>query len=112
MPFYVMPLYQHTLRGLMDAGIERNRILPLFSLILDGVEAAHLLRVWHRDLKPENVLCDANSGSAVIADFGIAHFEEDELYTAVETRNGDRLANFQYAAPEQRIRGGASRLKS
>ncbi len=106
MPFYVMPLYQHTLRGLMDAGIERNRILPLFSLILDGVEAAHLLRVWHRDLKPENVLCDANSGSAVIADFGIAHFEEDELYTAVETRNGDRLANFQYAAPEQRIRGG------
>ena len=41
----------------------------------------------------------------MVADFGIAHFEEDELYTAVETRNGDRLANFQYAAPEQRDRG-------
>lgn len=42
----------------------------------------------------------------VLTDFGIAEFGEDELYTAVETKDGTRLANFQYAAPEQRIRGG------
>lgn len=43
----------------------------------------------------------------VIADFGIAHFEEEELLTAVETQSQDRLANFEYAAPEQRRRGQA-----
>lgn len=40
-----------------------------------------------------------------MADFGIAHFEEEEILTAVETRRDDRLANFLYSAPEQRIRG-------
>lgn len=105
MPFYIMPLYPRTLRELMDTGIKHEEFLPLFSRVLDGVEAAHLMRVWHRDLKPENILCDEACTSVVVADFGIAHFEEDELYTAVETRNGDRLANFQYAAPEQRDRG-------
>lgn len=112
MPFYVMPLYPRTLRDLMDAGIKHDQIVPLFSRVLDGVEAAHLLRVWHRDLKPENILCDAGCASVVVADFGIAHFEEDELYTAVETKNGDRLANFQYAAPEQRVRGGQVDLRA
>jgi hypothetical protein len=42
----------------------------------------------------------------VVADFGIAHFGEEELLTAVETKNDERLANFIYAAPEQKIRGG------
>jgi serine/threonine protein kinase len=106
-PFYVMPMYQTTLRGLMKARIEPDRVLPLFSQVLDGVEAAHLMGVWHRDLKPENILCDQDRGAIVVADFGIAHFEEEEIYTAVETRNADRLANFQYAAPEQRVRGRA-----
>src|SRR5262249_38541747 len=31
----------------------------------------------------------------------------EDLYTLVETRPGDRLANFLYAAPEQRSRGQA-----
>jgi hypothetical protein len=59
-----------------------------------------------RDLKPENILIHG-TGVPVVADFGIAHFEQEELYTAVETRDNERLANFQYAAPEQRIRGRA-----
>lgn len=41
----------------------------------------------------------------MIADFGIARFEEGELLTAVETKDSEKLANFQYAAPEQRRRG-------
>lgn len=105
-PFNVMPLYQITLRGLMKVGINPDRVLALFSRVLDGVEAAHLMSVWHRDLKPENILSDQNGDSMVVADFGIAHFEEEELYTAVETKAADRLANFQYAAPEQRTRSG------
>jgi serine/threonine protein kinase len=105
-PFYVMPYYSKTLRDLMKQGITHERILTLFCQTLDAVEAAHLKKVWHRDLKPENVLYDAPSDTLLVADFGIAHFGEEELYTLVETSAHDRLANFQYAAPEQRARGG------
>ncbi len=104
-PFYVMPYYAATLRDLMKRGISREKVLPLFSQILDGVEAAHLKNVWHRDLKPENILYDGTTESYLVADFGIAHFGEEELYTLVETKAHERLANFQYAAPEQRARG-------
>lgn len=41
-----------------------------------------------------------------MADFGIARFNEEIMLTAVETSSASRLANFQYAAPEQRVRGG------
>ncbi len=105
--FYVMPLYSGTLRDLIKKHIQPEAVLPYFSQILDGVEAAHLLGVWHRDLKPENILFSTAENRLVIADFGIAHFEEEELLTAVETQSQDRLANFEYAAPEQRRRGQA-----
>lgn len=104
-PFYVMPLYPVTLRSLMSKGIHLGDVLPLFGHILNGVEAAHLRGVIHRDLKPENILCDHGASTCVIADFGIARFKEEELFTAVETKNDERLANFQYSAPEQRTRG-------
>jgi hypothetical protein len=102
--FYVMPFYPRTLRDLMG-GIKPADVLPLYGQILDGVEAAHLQGIWHRDLKPENILYSPDDHALVVADFGIAHFEEEELLTAVETKPGERLANFLYAAPEQRSRG-------
>lgn len=103
-PFYVMPRYTGTLRTLM-AELQPNEILAVFSQILDGVEAAHFSGVWHRDIKPENVLWEKGKNELVVADFGIAHFEEDEIYTAVETKHAARMANYQYSAPEQRARG-------
>jgi serine/threonine protein kinase len=104
-PFYVMPFYSTTLRDLMRNGLPKGKVLPLFMRILDGVEAAHMQRIWHRDLKPENILCDTTRDDLVVADFGIAHFEEDFLLTTVETKANDRLANFVYASPEQRSKG-------
>jgi len=103
--FYVMPLYSGTLRHLISEGISTQAVLPYFGHVLDGVEAAHLQSVWHRDIKPENILFSKEDNLLVAADFGIAHFEEEDLLTAVETKNDDRLANFLYSAPEQRIRG-------
>jgi serine/threonine protein kinase len=105
-PFFVARQYKGSLRPLMKIGITADTVLPLFARILDGVEAAHLLKVIHRDIKPENILANGID-DVVIGDFGIARFEEEELYTAVETKNTERLANFAYAAPEQRKRGGA-----
>jgi serine/threonine protein kinase len=104
-PFYVMPLYPFTLQDVTSKGILPSEVMGLFAQLLDGVEAAHLQQVVHRDLKPQNILCDGQRSTLVIADFGIASFEEEDLYTAVETRQNDRLANFQYASPEQRARG-------
>ena len=104
-PFYVMPLYDSSLRNLITDGLKPQFIVPLLSQLLDGVEAAHLQNIVHRDLKPENILFRNSDTQLTLADFGIARFLEEELYTAVETKANDRLANFQYAAPEQRTRG-------
>lgn len=104
-PFYVMPYFDDSLRALMKAGVSAARVLPFFGQVLDGVEAAHKLGVVHRDLKPENILYSKATGRLVVADFGIAQFGADLLATIVETGSGDRLANFAYAAPEQRVKG-------
>lgn len=103
-PFFVMPLYESSLR-LLIGHLDPRRAINIFDKILDGVEAAHKLGVLYRDIKPENILVNQGGIDLVIADFGIAEFEEEDLYTAVETKDGTRLANFQYAAPEQRSRG-------
>lgn len=104
-PFYVMPRYDQTLRTLITNKIQADKVLSYFGQILDGVEALHLKNVWHRDLKPENVLYDANNDRLLVADLGVAHFEEENLHTSIETKPNSRLANFEYAAPEQRRKG-------
>jgi serine/threonine protein kinase len=96
----------------MSKGIEPDGVLPIFSQILDGVESAHPQGVWHRDLKPENILYSLANGTLIVADFGIAHFEEQDLLTAVETQPNERLANFLYAAPEQKIRAKSADSRS
>jgi serine/threonine protein kinase len=78
-PFYVMPLYSSTLRGFIASNATGAQRLATFVKILDGVEAAHLRQIIHRDLKPENILLNLQNGELVVADFGIAHFEEDDL---------------------------------
>lgn len=103
-PFYVMRRYTGTLRTHM-LDLKPDDAVRAFAQILDGVEAAHLTGVWHRDLKPENVLWSDRENTLVVADFGIAHFEVEEIYTAVETKVAARMANFLYSAPEQRARG-------
>lgn len=103
-PFFVMKLYDSCLR-LLIGKLKHSEILKIFGKILDGLEAAHLQGVVHRDLKPENILIKESGKELVVTDFGIARFAIEDLYTAVETKDGTRLANFQYAAPEQRVRG-------
>jgi serine/threonine protein kinase len=99
-----MRRYNGNLRVLMGKSVP-GEMMKLFSQILDGVEAAHLQGVTHRDLKPENVLFDNGNTALAIADFGVASFTDDQLVTLVETAPTQRLANFQYAAPEQRVTG-------
>jgi serine/threonine protein kinase len=104
-PFYVMKRYDKSLRDVLKEGIKPDAVLPLFLQMLDGVEAAHKMGVLHRDLKPENFLWDAKAGRLAVADFGAADVPDGLAVTMVETKPQQRLANFQYAAPEQRVVG-------
>ena len=102
--FYVMPYYDSTLRKEIEKGIAPEKVIDIYIQLLAGIEFAHQKSVWHRDIKPENILFDTKSQLAVIADFGIAHFCADDIITAIETKAVERLANYTYAAPEQRIK--------
>jgi serine/threonine protein kinase len=103
--FYVMPYYPKTLRDVMRDQLPHRERMVVYGQVLDGVEAAHFYEVCHRDIKPENLLYDAAQNRVVLADFGIARFVEDELLTVVDTSPRERLANFAYAAPEQKTPG-------
>lgn len=104
--FYVMPRYSETLRDRMKKNaISPDDAVSIFCGLIEGLAYAHKEGTIHRDIKPENIMFKAGSNDPIICDFGIAHFAETEMLTVVETKKGDRMANFQYAAPEQRIRG-------
>ena len=104
--FYVMPLYAESLKKKIKAGIPHENVLEIFIGLLEGLKFSHEHGSIHRDIKPENIMFAKDSLQPIICDFGIAHFAEEDLLTVVETKATDRMANFQYAAPEQRKRGG------
>lgn len=103
--FYVMPIYEKNLRDMMAEGISDDDKLNYFNQILEGIKYFHNGKNYHRDIKPENILFDKYKNILVVADLGISHFNKDELYTVVETKIGSRMANFLYAAPEQKEKG-------
>jgi eukaryotic-like serine/threonine-protein kinase len=64
--------------------------------LVDALEAAHAAGIVHRDVKPANVMV-AESGTAKLADFGIASLKDDPKITAT----GLVLGSPSYMAPEQ-----------
>jgi serine/threonine protein kinase len=100
-PFFVMPLFPTTLGRMMRDGIPPDQVVHWFSKMIDGIVETHRLGVCHRDIKPKNILCDPSKDVLVVTDFGISLFAEPLLHTLVETSAGEKLANFDYAAPEQ-----------
>ena len=104
--FYVMPLYAETLRDKMKFKLTPEQAVKIFEGLIEGLYYVHKNGTIHRDVKPENIMFKEGSIDPILCDFGIAHFAEEDLVTMIETKQSDRLANFQYAAPEQRVKGG------
>lgn len=74
--------------------------VPILLQVLDGLGYAHRLGVTHRDIKPANIIVTA-SGTAKIADFGIARLSEISHASMSLTQAGDMLGTPSYMAPEQ-----------
>lgn len=99
--FYVMPYVEgESLRQRLD----REHQLPIDEAIKIACEVAqalayaHSLGVVHRDIKPENIMF--MSGSAVIADFGVARGLTTSN-TAQITPTGVAVGTPSYMSPEQ-----------
>ncbi|MDB4883677.1 MAG: putative serine/threonine protein kinase, partial [Gemmatimonadetes bacterium] len=70
----------------------------ILAELADALECAHRSGVIHRDIKPANILLDADSGRAVLADFGIAKVQDggDSL-----TATGMVVGTPSFMSPEQ-----------
>lgn len=95
----VMKRYNGTLQ--YDSNYTEEEIIRIFKQIIDCMELVHKKGIVHRDLKPQNILLDEDL-NVVIADFGIAYYNPEIFEMTGHTVSSERLANFDFSAPEQR----------
>lgn len=105
-PYMVMKKYPYTLKKWCTVNPiqDFNTLKAVLKNLLDIVSVIHEKNIVHRDLKPENILVD-ECGKMVLADFGISWFDPEFYERFVHTQKGDRMANFDFSAPEQFLKG-------
>ncbi len=77
-----------------------DEVRRLLCEIADALAYAHLRGVIHRDIKPDNILLDADSGRAIVTDFGIARAIEAGTRLTI---TGNALGTPGYMSPEQAV---------
>lgn len=105
-PAIIMKKYDKSLKKFRNDAQEINEktFVKLFYFLIKSLEKIHKNGIIHRDIKPENILVTKEI-DFVLTDFGIASYNP-ELYTLkAKTEKGERLANYEFSAPEQANKG-------
>ena len=99
-PYIIMSAYAKNLKKYRKEKdeVQEEDFKKLIEFLLTTLKSIHKKNIMHRDIKPENILVDED-GKFVLADFGIAHYENDDFL--IDKKKGERLANIGYSAPEQ-----------
>jgi serine/threonine protein kinase len=101
--YFVMAFVQGGSLGdrLHQAGaLPIDDVRRLLRELADALGYAHRLGVVHRDIKPDNILLDADTGRAMITDFGIARAATGDDGTRL-TATGAAIGTPTYMSPEQ-----------
>ena len=85
---------------LYNENYSEDEIIDIVKQILNATKSIHDAGIIHRDLKPDNILI--SNDKIHIADFGIAYYNPDFFDKTGHTTESERLANYDFSAPEQR----------
>lgn len=100
LPYYAMRLVSGgDLSSLArDSAMEAKRSASYIRGVASGLVAAHASGMLHRDIKPQNILVDEATDRAMITDFGLARFTEEDSGV---TQTGQMLGTPSFMPPEQ-----------
>jgi hypothetical protein len=79
------------------------RVRRLLGEVASALAAAHARGLIHRDIKPSNIMLDAESGRAIVLDFGISAARGARALAQGEklTVEGTSIGTPEYMSPEQ-----------
>jgi len=72
------------------------KVLSIVARVAEALGYAHRNNVVHRDIKPANIMCDLESDTVKVTDFGIARLTDSS-----KTKTGMVLGTPFYMSPEQ-----------
>lgn len=101
-PYIIMRKYEMSLKQYRKKleKVTWEDVKKLFCDLAKAIKSMEACKIIHRDLKPENILIDDDK-NYIITDFGIAHYESEDVVIKGLTKEGERLGNYNFSAPEQ-----------